>query len=809
MIKDFFNELTGNRKLNLYPYQEKVVKYILDGSNVYLIAPTGAGKTWAALLPYLWMKKQKKTLIDRLLYVLPLRTLATMLYNDTVISCKRIFNVKILPKNRENTKDEIIITIQTGEQKNDPFFEGDIIFTTVDQCLSSYLNYPVSLPRKMANINAGAILGSLIVFDEFHLLEPDKSMYTTIEMLSRVKPFSQFLIMTATLSIKSINLLRNIIDGKVVQLTADEIFNIPSQKDKKRFYHWIDKPISIDNILNVHSGKRSIVITNTVSKAQDIYKELKTNLKNSSTKLFLLHNRFFPEDRKKTESELRAYFGKDANKTDAILVTTQVIEAGIDISADNLHTELAPMNSIIQRAGRCARYEGIRGTGDVWIYELEKNEKGMFKLGPYHEKYQESLIDATRSILKCLDKSGEVINFQTELQWIDKIHSKQEKSYLELYQRDLRNLKNKIHETMDGKNETAIRDLIRDTSSINVIISDNPHSLKFNKEKWPQMLSIPRNSIYKLMEFFNPEEIVAWYPDESSNIIDDDSDISFGWVPITSIEQLNDISWLIVINPKYASYSSEVGLQIGVKGHLGEVKYFDRPAKIFSKITYETYKQHAMKIIEEGYKLVSLHRNACNKLSKYYQKSSKELESLISLCCAIHDVGKLSKKWQELIREWQKLKNPEKLSDEPIAHSDYDPEVDFEQKKGYKVPPHSAEGAYAIGKWLSDIVDRDFLLPILTAITRHHGAFTDSLNEFQLIENAEKWVAEILPMNYGNRITLLEKPDNISKNCFKDNLLCFSKNPDDEKLWPFYVFLIRILRLADQYSQKWEEYDSN
>ncbi|MFO0794412.1 MAG: CRISPR-associated helicase Cas3' [Candidatus Brocadiaceae bacterium] len=806
-MRILFDELTGNKRFIPYLYQEEVAQYLLSGKNIFLCAPTGAGKTWAALLPFLLARRNSTLFVDHLIYILPLRTLATTIFAETVACCKNVFDVKTLPEERTNSENELIITIQTGEQKNDPFFEGDIVFTTIDQCLSSYLNCPVSLPRRLGNINAGALLGSLVVFDEFHLLEPGKSMDTAIEMLERLKPFSQFAIMTATLSTKSLNTLKEILGGEIVQLKREEVLSLPSHREKKRTYRWINRPLSSDDVLNHHAGKRSIVILNTVTRAQNIFKELRDQLKGTNTKLMLLHSRFYSEDRKNTENDLTEWFGKETKKTNVILVTTQVVEAGIDISADNLHTELAPFNSIVQRAGRCARYEGERGIGTVWVYELETTEKGLPKLGPYRDAEQMALVADTKTVLEQLPEGGDILDFVAELERLDKVHSSHEAEHLESYKQNQYSLKNKVHEAMDGRNETAVRELIRDVASVNVIISNKPKSLQFNKDRWPRMLSVPRTNLYNLVPFFEENrdfgEAVAWYPMECSNTIDDESDISFGWERITAKESLKNVSWLIVINPQFASYSPKLGLQIGVNGDYEEPKYFDRPALPRYKIHYEPYRDHIQRVVEECRAMSRFYRNAAIKLSCKYGVSTDQVETLAVMSCVLHDVGKLSVKWQESVRKWQQFKNPQKLTAEPIAHSDYNPETDFEQKMQLqKQPPHAAEGAYAMGDWLSDYMGEDVAAAVWTAIARHHGAFTESLGDFKLIDDASKWVKDSVLFTFREKILLADKPDISMRKQFANDLLGFSKNTDDERLWPLYMFLVRRLRLADQKSQK-------
>ena len=85
----------------------------------------------------------------------------------------------------------------------------------------------------------------------------------------------------------------------------------------------------------------------------------------------------------------------------------------MDISADHLHSELAPMNALIQRAGRTARYEH-RPIGSVTVYEISG-------LGPYKE--DKSLVEATRSVLQSLPPEGRVVDFVEERTWVETVHA--------------------------------------------------------------------------------------------------------------------------------------------------------------------------------------------------------------------------------------------------------------------------------------------------------------------------------------------------------------------------------------------------
>jgi CRISPR-associated endonuclease/helicase Cas3 len=152
--------------------------------NLLLRAPTGAGKTIAVLAPFLYARG--KIGAARLIYALPLRSLAQGIYRETQEICRRL-----------GTGFEV--TMQTGEQPDDPFFtRGDVIVTTYDQVLSGLLCGPYGLSPGQHNVNAALVAGNMVVFDEFHLMEISRAFLAGINCLSLFSKVTRSVWMTAT-----------------------------------------------------------------------------------------------------------------------------------------------------------------------------------------------------------------------------------------------------------------------------------------------------------------------------------------------------------------------------------------------------------------------------------------------------------------------------------------------------------------------------------------------------------------------------------------------------------------------------------
>jgi CRISPR-associated endonuclease/helicase Cas3 len=140
----------------------------------------------------------------------------------------------------------------------------------------------------------------------------------------------------------------------------------------------------------------TLVIVNTVDRAVDIFRRLKKQA--NGMEIFLIHSRFRPLERERWS----AFLNRKDEKS-RIVVSTQVIEAGVDLSAKVLFTELAPWASLIQRFGRCARFIGfdeqgnvINDHGTIYWMDIAANERAALP-------YSVEELTASRSILQRTD----------------------------------------------------------------------------------------------------------------------------------------------------------------------------------------------------------------------------------------------------------------------------------------------------------------------------------------------------------------------------------------------------------------------
>ncbi|MBN2571400.1 MAG: CRISPR-associated helicase Cas3' [Ignavibacteriales bacterium] len=779
LLAKYFQKLTD---YNAFDFQINLANKLLFDKDIIVQAPTGTGKTFASILPFIVAKAENLSFPRKMIYSLPMRVLANSLY-------------KTVSENDFIKELGIKVTLQTGEQPDDPLLlEGDIIFTTIDQSISSLLSIPLSLPKRQANINSGALIGSYLVFDEFHLLESDKSWATLFFLLRLLKGYSPFCLMTATLSEKLLNEFAKESNAEIVSVDQIEINKIPSQRNKQRIIETKNSLLEANTIIEEHY-KRTIVICNQVSRCQKIFLELKelkeakseAGEKLKNTELICIHSRFFGRDRQRKEKKILELFKKDS-LANAILIATQVIEVGIDITCDTMHIEISPINSLLQRIGRCARFENENGK--VYVYNVES-----------YLPYSKELSENTFEELKKRNKTN--MDYLTSQQVIDIVLTNKEIS--ELNRTLSSNRLEEIKNSWIKCEKSAVHHLIREIDSISLILTKNPN-LNENPYSF-ESLSIYRytliNEVKKLEEKSQFDWIVRKI-EEGSNFIEDLQN-EFNYSSLSS-EQLKT-EQLVIANPEAINYNFEIGLNfLGVGNDCSKKISKDATDKKFV-ITKDTYDEHISFLIE-GYRKYFKGKN-----DYFFEKLKSKLkieidfEELINFMIVLHDYGKLNKEWQRRAKEFQKKKVY--VSDNVIlAHTDYDSKTDSR----IILPPHAGAGALVLLflleksnplKGMKDEIVTMLSKAIATAIMRHHSPLANDVTQYYLIQNGIKEIEQLLEDNAKNFLPI-EKGNPILQSYHNDNISDYMVSYHYENLdlieTLLYFCFVRILRICDQKS---------
>jgi CRISPR-associated endonuclease/helicase Cas3 len=787
-LRELFRELTT---WDAQDFQVEVARRLLEGENMVLVSPTGSGKSWAALLAFIYAKRHEIPFADRLIYTFPLRTLTTALYQQY----KEYLDLERVNLNA---------TLQMGGMERgegDPFFDkGDVIFTTIDQLLSSYIGVPVSLPQRLANLPAGALIGSCVVFDEFHLLEPDKALATTLDLADRLKPYAQVLLMSATFSGEGIKEMQRRAHTGKREVSPEELKR-PERPETRRRFVWTGREITAEAILDAHQ-ERSIAVCNTVDRATEVYRNLVALAKERGIgdRILLLHARFLPEDRKAIEAKLLNLFGKESVER-AILVATQVAEVGLDISSESLHTEAAPASAIFQRAGRCARFGG---DGNVYVYELPTNSDKRIT-APYVGT-QAPLVDST--INELMVRSGSVLDFDGERDVLNEVHA----------EADLRNLKNvnprgrrrEVAKAIREGKGAYVRQLVREVDAINLVIHSDPEKLRM--ELPVRSVSVSRSVARKLLAELNKTGQIgqalilsAESQQESENYAP-----RAAWKAVEKVEDLSQTFYLC-LPPSLASYSPDEGLVLGRPGS----RIFEQNTQVVAYEPYsyrkETWRDHIRRVMEQYKKQEKDHRVGAACLAKDLGIKEEAVERMGLLVAALHDLGKLSAQWQDKMWLWQKSVRPDERRDCFLGHSDFDG-ADREQRERirdamYRKPPHAVESYYAglrlLHRYFVDEPEDlcgEIVRALGSAIAHHHSAFARNLGEFGLQDGYETEVNDILEQ-FGLDADLKDRPKTADRQVFAHDW--FVDPEEHESVFSLYRYIVRRLRLADQKSNDW------
>ena len=245
------------------------------------------------------------------------------------------------------------------------YMNKPVIFTTLDTLsLHVFKNPPAEMRKSLKGkrghyeVSRGALADATIFLDEPHLAIYDKAMLKALLALISFLKFigSTVVLVTATLPRKLENIINESIGGLRGKLSYGEKGIVDEKFEKEQTtksiitnVHATTLTKAVSEKIREMKDKRVIMVFNNRKRAVETY----NNISKYLDEVYLLHGFMIRRDRETIEEDLRRRARK---RKEFILIATQVIEAGFDISAEWLITEAAPASSLVQRAGRVARW---------------------------------------------------------------------------------------------------------------------------------------------------------------------------------------------------------------------------------------------------------------------------------------------------------------------------------------------------------------------------------------------------------------------------------------------------------------------
>ena len=314
-----------------------------------LTVPTGGGKTIASLAFALQHAVENQ--LDRVIYVIPY----TSIIEQNAAVFRKILGEQNVLENHYNVDYESTEELKPMQLASENW-DKPIVVTTNVQFFESLFANKSSKCRKLHNI-----ANSVIIFDEAQMLPTDylKPCIAVMEELA-ANFGSSIVLCTATQPALSPFFQR--------EMPVTEL--CPRVEEQFRFFERVTfqnvGTISEDELIEkLQKEEQALCIVNTKKRAQRLYQKMK------GEGVFHLSTAMYPKHRRRVLDKIRRLV-KDGKR--CILISTSLVEAGVDLDFCTVYRQLAGVDSMIQAAGRCNR-EGKRAAQDSFAYLFQFEEK--------------------------------------------------------------------------------------------------------------------------------------------------------------------------------------------------------------------------------------------------------------------------------------------------------------------------------------------------------------------------------------------------------------------------------------------------
>ena len=385
-----------------------------------LIAPTGSGKTEAALL---WLNRQAEldgTPPARIFYILPYQASMNAMHKRL----SRTFDKEHIGLQHSRAEQAVYYAALDDDRDT----ETAKTLADLNDETSRLHRYPVNVQSPYQMLKApfqlkghealfSSFQGGRFILDEIHAYEPERlALIIGYIGFLRDHANARFFIMSATMPTHIQEALRETLPG-IQRITADNATFAAFQRHR---VHVLPRSLSNTETLeriqvDAAAGKSILVCCNTVKRAKELFGLLRVLIPEAP--IILVHSRFNGKDRIDKETSIMQQVGVDFRDgyigQRPIVVATQVVEVSLNIDMDTLYSEAAPLEALLQRFGRVNRARKERTLADVYVVrEQPDTVKYLYK--------PPNFIDETLKKLELID--NEVIDESQVGDWLDNIY---------------------------------------------------------------------------------------------------------------------------------------------------------------------------------------------------------------------------------------------------------------------------------------------------------------------------------------------------------------------------------------------------
>ena len=329
--------------------QLSVVNSIKNNKTVILNAPAGYGKTDVGLM---WGALSNK----KLLWILPRNVIADAVYNS-IIETLQAYGLS-------NVSVELILTSERKHCTHNDIKEfcSDIVITNIDNFL-----HP-TVKNKFA-YRQFSLCYRDIVFDEFHELLQESALFygfINVMKLRHRHTNSKTLLLSATpIMIQS---EWELLNGEKTLIYPSKEVHLPAIHTKKYQIKIVDDTFqNVKRIINDDNYKNCIAFFNSIKRAQITYHDTNSEI--------LIHSYFLDKDFDEIKNKVFSIYGKNGNnQSNARVISTRILGAAADISAQHIYDSANSPEETLQRIGRCNRWGNFDDSSITFVHFNDKSE---------------------------------------------------------------------------------------------------------------------------------------------------------------------------------------------------------------------------------------------------------------------------------------------------------------------------------------------------------------------------------------------------------------------------------------------------